>query len=89
MKAVLVTTLHRGVFFGFVDPDKVTEKTLVLERCKCCIYWSASVRGFLGLAATGPDCNCKIGAEAPKVIVHDVTSVTDVSEKAVEAWSLM
>lgn len=83
---VLVTTEHRGVFFGFIDPAHKSNKTLTLQRCRNCISWSASVKGFLGLAATGPDAGCRIGAVAPEVILHGITSVSDVTEAAAEAW---
>jgi hypothetical protein len=84
--AVVVTTAHRGVFFGFVDPDKVAEKTLTLDDCRCCIFWAASIGGFLGLASVGPNKDCRIGKAAPSVLLHDVTSVSFVSEAAVAAW---
>ncbi len=84
---VLVTTIHRGVFFGFVDPDCKTDVSMTLKKCRNCISWSSSINGFLGLAAVGPDGNCRIGAEAPEVILHGVTSVSDVTSIAVEAWS--
>ena len=83
---VLVTTAHRGVFFGFVDKNTKHESTLVLKKCRNCISWASSVGGFLGLAARGPDQNCHIGTEAPEVILHDITSVSDVTEIAVDAW---
>lgn len=84
---VLVTTQHRGVFFGHADPSKVADRSLSLERCRCCISWSADVGGFLGLAKVGPSRNCKIGTEALKVLLHDVTSVTECTQEAVEAWT--
>lgn len=84
---VLVTTQHRGVFFGHADSAKLADRTLTLERCRCCISWSANVGGFLGLAATGPNRDCKIGTEAPEVLLHDVTSVTKCSGEAAEAWT--
>ena len=84
---VLVTTQFRGVFFGFVDPSDKANKSLTLTDCRCCISWASSVGGFLGLAAKGPDGNCKIGTQAPAVLLHDITSVTDCTESAVEAWT--
>lgn len=88
LQAVLVTTKHRGVFFGFVDPaTKANQSSLVLKKCRNCIKWASSVGGFLGLAAKGPDQNCRIGTEAPEVILHDITSVTDVTDEAAEAWA--
>ena len=83
---VLVTTQFRGVFFGFVDSKDKANRSLTLHDCRCCISWSSSVGGFLGLAAKGPDGNCKIGTQAPSVLLHDITSVTDCTEAAVEAW---
>lgn len=84
---VLVTTQYRGVFFGFVDPVEKANKSLTLTDCRCCISWAASVGGFLGLAAVGPNRDCKIGTQAPSVLLHDITSVTDCTEAAVEAWT--
>ena len=84
---VLVTTVHRGVFFGYVDEKKITDKTLTLTKCRNCIYWAASVGGFIGLAATGPNRDCKIGAEATEVLLHDITSVTHCTEVAATAWA--
>lgn len=83
---VLITTKHRGVFFGWVDRNRKSDLSLVVKRCRNCISWAASIGGFLGLASVGPDANCKIGSEAPEVILHDITSVSNVTEAAVEAW---
>ena len=87
LKSVLVTTSHRGVFFGFADESALENKaTLRLTRIRNCIAWAASVGGFLGLAKTGPNSACKIGAEAPEAILHDITSVTLCTEEAERAW---
>lgn len=51
-RAVIVTTAHRGVFFGYAtDTDA---DTIALKRARLCVYWSADVRGFMGLASGGP-----------------------------------
>lgn len=86
LNAVLVTTQHRGVFFGYLpaDADR-TNRTLTLRNCRNAIYWAGS-RGFLGLASHGPDDGSRIGSQAPEVMLHDVTSVTSVSEAAVSKW---
>jgi hypothetical protein len=84
---VLVTTAHRGVFFGWADPETVDQKSIRLAKVKNCISWASSVRGVFGLAATGPNHDCRIGAEAPSLLLHDVTSVAEVSEQAVAAWN--
>ena len=83
---VLVTTEHRGVFFGYLGKRKPAKAKLTLEHCRCCVYWSSEMRGFLGLATHGPDSDCKIGPAAPKVTLFDVTSVTAVSEQAAKKW---
>ena len=87
MLPVLVTTQHRGVFFGFADPAKIGERSFALKRCRCCISWASSIGGFLGLSSKGPDSNCRIGTEAVEVLLHDVTSVTQCTEAAVAAWN--
>lgn len=82
-RPVLVTTIHRGVFFGYATDTSGT--TIHLRRARCALYWSAEVRGFLGLAATGPTANCRIGPAAD-IELRDVTSVTEVTPEAVAAW---
>jgi hypothetical protein len=92
-KPVLVTTEHRGVFYGFL-PEGVTEVTLhpadskavTLTHARMCIYWSADVQGVLGLASHGPTSGCKITRPVPKITLTEVTAVTDVTEEAVKAW---
>ena len=85
---VVVTTAHRGVFFGFADPQDVEAKAKIrLKRAKNCIYWNRSIGGFLGLAAVGPDSECRIGKEAPEIVLHDITSVSLCTEEAVASWA--
>lgn len=86
---VLVTTEFRGVFFGWLpaDADK-SQRTITLSRCRNVIYWAGS-RGFLGMAASGPDAGSKLGSAAPSVLLHSVTSVsvcTEQAAKAMESW---
>lgn len=82
---LLVTTLHKGVFAGFGKPT--TNKTIRLTEARMCVYWSKDVKGIVGLAANGPTSGCKIGPAAPAMTLQDVTSVMEVSEKAMEAWN--
>jgi hypothetical protein len=82
-RAVVVTTAHRGVFFGYaVD---TTGKSVELKRARLCIHWSSDLRGFMGLATMGPNNNCKVGPPA-NILLHDVTSVVEVEEAAIKAW---
>jgi hypothetical protein len=83
---LLVTTAHRGVFFGYGDPTLNANKTIRLERARMCVYWSSECKGVLGLASIGPNKNCKIGPAVPAITLTDVTSATEVSTKATEAW---
>lgn len=82
---VLITTAHRGVFFGYASPDNLCADTIRLEKARVAIYWSIEVHGFMGLAVSGPTQNCRIGPAAD-IIVHDVTSVVSVTPEAVLAW---
>ena len=82
-RAVLVTTTHRGVFFGYAE--KTNGPTIKLRRGRNCLYWDASLKGFLGLAATGPTANCRVGPAAD-IELRDITSVVEVSAAAVEKW---
>ena len=83
LRPVLVTTEHRGVFFGYAR--ETSGPTIVLERARLCVYWSADVRGFMGLAADGPTANCRIGPAAD-IQLRGVTSVVEVSPGAVAKW---
>lgn len=87
MKPVLVTTEFRGVFFGFVKNDKKLPEEITLTNARNCIYWSASCGGFLGLASGGPNKDCKIGSQVPELTLYKITSITPVTDKAVEAWT--
>lgn len=62
-RAVLVTTAHRGVFFGFTTDDPKTalkSKIIEISQCRMIVHWSRDVRGVLGLAASGPTLGCRI-----------------------------
>ena len=82
-RAVVVTTAHRGVFFGYAD--KTEGETIQLKRARLCVYWSADLRGFMGLASHGPNKNCKIGPAAD-IELRQITSVVEVSPEAVTRW---
>ena len=83
---VVVTTAHRGVFFGYISGPATDAPTIRIERARMCVYWSADVKGVLGLAATGPGQACKIGPAVPSITLREVTSVMEASPEAAEAW---
>lgn len=82
-RAVLVTTQHRGVFFGYAT--KTDGATIKLRASRLCLYWSADVKGFMGLASTGPTKTCRIGPAAD-IELRNVTAVAEVTPDAVKAW---
>ena len=82
-RTVLVTTEHRGVFFGYAT--ETSGETIALKNARNCIYWSSDVKGFLGLASTGPSAACKIGPRAD-VTLRAITCVAECTPAAVEAW---
>lgn len=82
-RPVLVTTKHRGVFFGFAkDTDG---ERIELTDARVVVYWSSDVRGFMGLAASGPSKSCRI-SPAADIELRGITSVVEVSEAAVKAF---
>ncbi len=82
-RPVLVTTAHRGVFFGYAR--QTDGETITLERARLCVYWSADVRGFMGLAANGPISGCRIGPPAD-IELRAITSVVTVTPEAAAKW---
>lgn len=82
-RAVLVTTVHRGVFFGYAI--ETNGPTISLRAGRLCVYWSADLRGFMGLAAIGPNQNCRIGPAAD-IELRDITSVSEVTSEASAQW---
>lgn len=83
---VIVTTEHRGVFFGYMNPKSVNDEQIELRRSRLCVYWSADVKGFMGLASGGPTKSCRIGPQVKSITLRKITAVLAVEEKAVVAW---
>jgi hypothetical protein len=82
-RPVVVTTAHRGVFFGYAkDTDG---EQIKLRGARLCLYWSPDVRGFMGLAANGPSKKCRIGPAAD-ITLRNITAVLEVSDEAEKAW---
>lgn len=89
--AVLITTdaERRGVFAGSIDTDpmEIVRSGLVeLTSARNCLYWHETVGGVFGLAATGPNKDCRIGALVPRLFLNGVTSVTIMTDEAAAAW---
>lgn len=87
MKAVLVTTQHRGVFFGYVEDDQdMAARTMPLKQARCAIRWRTA-KGIGELAEVGPNKNSLIGSPADLEALHDITAVWAVTNKAEKAWT--
>ena len=64
-QALVVTTAHRGVFFGYGEQ---TEKdTITLENARMCLYWPVENKGVLGLASDGPKKGSRVSPAAPNI----------------------
>jgi hypothetical protein len=85
-RPVLVTTAHRGVFFGYLHGDAAKEK-VVIDRARNVTYWDVSTRSFLGLAAQGPTDKCRVSAAAgEQSTLFDITGVFVCTPEAVEKF---
>jgi hypothetical protein len=82
-RAVLVTTVHRGVFFGYAT--KTDGATIKLRAARNCIYWPVENKGFLGLASDGPADGARVGPAAD-IELRDITCVAECTPAAIEAW---
>ena len=81
-RAVLVTTEHRGVFFGYAA--KTDGETVKLRAMRNCIQWRG-LKGFLALASEGPGKECRIGP-ATDGELRKITGIWECSPAAVTAW---
>jgi hypothetical protein len=82
-RPVVVTTAHRGVFFGYAEDTD--GETIALKGSRLCVYWSSDVKGFMGLAANGPTKSCKIGPAAD-ITLRNITAVLEVTPEAEAKW---
>ena len=82
-RAVVVTTVHKGVFFGYAT--ETSGPIIKLRAARLCIYWSPDLRGFMGLASSGPSKSCRIGPPAD-IELRDITAVVQCSAEAVIQW---
>lgn len=81
-KAVVVTTAHRGVFFGYATDT--SGDIIHLKRARNCIYWRG-IKGFLALAESGPTKECRVGPAAD-IELRSITCVAECTPEAISAW---
>lgn len=87
MKPVLVTTRHRGVFAGLIPDDQdLTVTQMPLKDARMAICFGTS-RGLMELCDTGPTSKSRISAPADIPMLHDITAVMGISDKAWEKWT--
>jgi hypothetical protein len=84
LKPLVVTTAHRGVFFGYGIPSDAP--TIRLEKAQMCLYWPVENKGVVGLAVDGPLKGARVGPAAPVITLLDVTAVMEVTEEAEKRW---
>jgi len=82
-KAVVVTTKHKGVFFGYAED--VEGETIFLRASRLCLYWSEEVKGFGGLGVTGPIGSSRVGPPID-IQLRDITSVVFCTPEATKKW---
>ena len=96
-KYVVVTTANNGVFFGRLkevedaDPERdarppILTFAVVLTNARNCLRWGSETKGFLGLAATGPIGQCRVGPAVLTLRLYGVTSITECTDVACAAW---
>lgn len=81
-RPVIVTTEHRGVFFGYAGDTKGA--VIQLRAARMAISFGTT-RGLMELAETGPTSRSKISARAD-MEVRKITAVFDVTPAACAAW---
>jgi hypothetical protein len=86
-RAVVVTTEHRGVFFGYVADESKLPAQITLTQARCAVRW-LNGRGFLGLSSVGPQQGSRVSPPTQSLVVYKVTSVADCSAEAVKQWEL-
>lgn len=86
-RPVIVTTVHRGVFFGYLGNDyQRGDAVLDLKRARNVIYWPKENRGFMGLAERGPQKGARIGPAVETIELRDITSVIVCSDGVAEKF---
>lgn len=86
MKPVLVTTQHRGVFAGLIPDDQdLTVKQMPLKDARMAIRWGTT-KGLMQLCDTGPTSDSRISAPADIPMLHDITAIFAITDKAWGTW---
>ena len=81
-RPVIVTTEHRGVFYGWATDT--SGDRIHLKRARMAIYWGTT-RGLMELCETGPTDKSRLSARAD-LEVRKITAVFAVTPEAAKAW---
>lgn len=82
MRAVIVCTSHRGVFFGYAE--STDGDVIRLAKARMAIRWGTT-EGVMQLAHTGPTRDSKVSSPAD-IEVRSITAIFEVSPAALAAW---
>jgi small nuclear ribonucleoprotein (snRNP)-like protein len=85
-KSVIVTTEHRGVFYGKLKSYDEDRRAAVLDNALMIIHFGTT-QGLFQLAATGPTASSRLSAIAPSVRLEKTVSIIGVSAAAEESWT--
>lgn len=87
LKSVLITTEHRGVFFGQVDEDADLSGPVIkdIKNAIMAIRWGTE-NGVMQLANTGPTKSSKLSEPADIESLQAVTAVFIVKPEAEAQW---
>lgn len=84
-KAVVVQCSNGGMYFGYLV-GAASDESVVLSDCRNCLRWDASVKGYVGLAVTGPSRACFVGPASPEMTLFGIESVMTCTSAAIAAW---
>jgi len=82
----LITTSHRGVFYGHLDSHDIASGTAVLRDARMVVYWPAECRGVLGLAQGGPKKGARITPPVDRIELSHVDAVIDCPAETNSIW---
>ncbi len=75
LQAVIVTTEHRGVFFGYAPANtNIDGGNLTLEKARMIVYWPAQTRGVLGLTNGAPK-GSRVSPAVQRIELRGVTAM--------------
>lgn len=65
---------------------KKNNEKITLKNARNCIKWESSSMGVFGLAANGPNEECRVSPQVEEKTVFKITSISKVSNKAAKEW---